>query len=77
MPSAASAISGECAATDTGSSMARLAPSSLAISSAGLDRRPLARDHDLARRVAVGDAEHAVGRRPGRRARGAARRRAR
>ena len=33
MPSAASAISGEWAATDTGSSMARLAPSSLAIAS--------------------------------------------
>ena len=33
MPSAASAISGEWAATDTGSSMARLAPSSFAIAS--------------------------------------------
>ena len=43
IPSAASAISGEWAATETGSSIARLAPSSLASSSGGLDRRPLAR----------------------------------
>ena len=34
MPSAASAISGECAATLTGSTMARLAPSALAASAA-------------------------------------------
>ena len=60
MPSAASAIRGEWAATETGSSIARFAPSSLAIGEARLHGRALAADDDLPRRVAVGDAEDAV-----------------
>ena len=60
MPSAASAISGEWAATDTGSSMARFAPSSFAIAS---DASTAARSPETTTwpgRVAVRDAEHAV-----------------
>ena len=53
-------MSGEWAATLTGRTMARFAPSSLAISAAGLDRGALAGDDDLAGRVAVGDDERAV-----------------
>ena len=62
IPSAASAISGEWAATETGRTIARLAPSVLASSGAGLDGRPLAGHDDLARGVAVGHDEDAVGR---------------
>ena len=60
MPSAAPAMSGEWAATETGSSIARLAPRVLRDGEGGLHGRALARDHDLPRRVAVRDAEDAV-----------------
>ena len=59
MPSAARLISGEWAATLTGSTMARLAPSSLALLGGCLDGGALAADHDLAGRVAIGDGEDA------------------
>ena len=42
-------MSGEWAATDTGSTMARLAPSAFAMLEGRLHGRPLAGDHDLAR----------------------------
>ena len=60
IPSAAAAISGECAATLTGRTMARLAPSDLGHLGAGLDRGPLAGHDDLAGRIPIGDDERAM-----------------
>ena len=60
MPSAASAMSGEWAATETGSTIARLAPRALASSAPASMAGALARDDDLARGVPVRDDEDAV-----------------
>ena len=77
MPSAASAMSGEWAATDDGQHDRPLGAQGLGELGAGLDGGPLAGDDDLAGGVAVGDDEDAVRRGLRRRAPGAARRRAR
>ena len=53
-------MSGEWAATDTGRTIARLAPRRLRDLGARLDGRALARHDDLARGIAVGDDEDAV-----------------
>ena len=70
-------MSGEWAATETGRTIARLAPSDLASSAPASIAGALAGDDDLARGVAVGDDEDAVRATPRRRAPGAGRRRAR
>ena len=57
MPSAASAMSGEWAATDTGSSTTLRALQLARDFERGLDGRTLARDDDLAGGVPVGDAD--------------------
>jgi hypothetical protein len=59
-PVGASAMSGEWAATETGRTIARLAPSAFASSRPASMAGTLAGDDDLARRVAVGDDEDAV-----------------
>ena len=58
-------MSGEWAATLTGRTMARFAPSSFAIAAPASMAAPLAGDDDLARGIAVGDDERAMRRRGG------------
>ena len=65
MPSAASAISGECAATETGRTMRAPGAHRSGELGAGLDRGSLARDDDLSGCVPVGHHEHAGRRRRG------------
>ena len=65
MPSAASAMSGEWAATETGRSDAAPRAQLLRAGSAGLDGRSIAGDDDLAGSVSVGDGQAAVRRSEG------------
>ena len=77
IPSAASAMSGECAATETGSTIARLAPSDLASSAPASMAGRSPETTTWPGRVAVGDDEDAVRRGARRPARGGGRRRGR